>query len=262
MGMANKLQDKIAVITGGASGIGREICYKFAKEGARLVIADINPVALKELSNNLTEMKYENIIKVTDVREEPQIQELVNLTIETFGQVDILVNVAGILGPMSKSIETLTVQEWKTTLDINLIGSSLTMKYVIPAMKNSGGGTIINFASTAGLNPIDGAAPYCVSKAGVIMLTRVAALEYGKDGIRINAICPDKIDTPMMDAVVSHLETIGISKVRENISAGTVLNRFGTTKEVAALALFLACEEDSSFITGSYMLIDGGSTCK
>jgi NAD(P)-dependent dehydrogenase (short-subunit alcohol dehydrogenase family) len=260
--MAMKLQGKIVVITGGASGIGREICHLFGEEGAKLIIADINQAALDELSEGLIKKHITHIIKVVDICEETQVQELFRFATNSYNKVNILVNAAGILGPMSTTIENLSFQDWRDTLGINLIGSSLTMKHAIPEMKKSGGGAIVNFASTAGLHPIDGAAPYCVSKAGVIMLTRVAALEYGKDGIRVNAICPDKIDTPMMDTVVTHLEDVGVSQVRQNIAAGTVLNRFGTAKEVASLALFLACEEDSSFVTGSYMLVDGGSMCK
>jgi len=253
---------KTAIITGGASGIGREICYRFGEEGAKLIIVDLNNEALTELSEILIEKKITHAIKNIDVSDEKQIQELISFTIKTYDNLNILVNSAGILGPMSKTIENLSLQDWRKTLDINLIGSSLTMKYAIPLIKEAGGGCIINFSSTAGLNPIDGAAPYYVSKAGVIMLTKVVALECGNHGIRVNAICPDKIDSPMMDSVVTHLEEIGSDQVRENISIGTVLNRFGTAKEVASLALFLACEEESSFITGSNLIIDGGSMCK
>jgi len=260
--MVRKLLGKTAIITGGGSGIGKEICIRFANEGANLVIADVNQTALISISNSMKQMDITHIFKTVDVREETQVRNLIAAAVERFHRVDILVNAAGILGPMSTQIEQLTLEDWHTTLDINLIGSSLTMKYAIPEMKKTGGGSIINFSSTAGLDPIDGAAPYCVSKAGVIMLSRVAALEYGKDGIRVNAICPDKIDTPMMDAVVTHLEETGLSDVRQNISAGTVLNRFGSAKEISSLALFLACEEDSSFITGGYLLADGGSMCK
>jgi|SaaInl8_200m_RNA_FD_contig_31_118006_length_3276_multi_6_in_0_out_0_2 NAD(P)-dependent dehydrogenase (short-subunit alcohol dehydrogenase family) len=259
--MENKLRSKVAVITGGASGIGREICFLFGSEGAKIVVADVNSHALDELSTKLSELNISHDTQLVDVANENQVKNLMAVVKNIYGQLDILVNSAGILGPMSKPIDELSIQDWNQTLGINLVGMSLTMKYAIPLMKMSMGGTIINFASTAGLHPINGAAPYCVSKSGVIMLTRVAALEFGKFGIRVNAICPDKIDTPMMDLVVSHLEGSGLSKVRENISAGTVLNRFGTVREVASIALFLACEEDSSFVTGSSMLVDGGSTC-
>lgn len=257
-----KLKEKVAVITGGGSGIGRSICLKFAREGAKIVIADaVDKVAQATLKE--TKKISNNVIKViVDVKNESQVRNMINKTINSFGKLDILVNSAGILGPMSKSIEHLSFEEWIETLEINLVGSGLTIKYAIPEIRKSGGGSIINLASIAGLNPIDGAAPYCVSKAGIIMLTKVAALEYGKDRIRVNAICPDKINTPMMDAVVHHLEDLGNTNVRENIALGTVLNRFGRPDEVASLALFLACDDDSSFITGACILVDGGSMCK
>ena len=256
-----RLQNKVAIITGGASGIGREICIRFGSEGAEVIIVDNNPRALDSFSAELNSLSITHVTKVVDVRDEDQITSLMAECEHQYRKLDVLVNAAGILGPMSKPIDQLTIEDWDQTLGINLVGMSLVMKHAIPLMKKSGGGSMINFASTAGLNPIDGAAPYCVSKAGVIMLTRVAALEYGQYNIRVNTICPDKIDTPMMDTVVSHLEDIGLTKARESIASGTVLNRFGSAKEVASLALFLACNEDSSFVTGSSMVIDGGSTC-
>ena len=259
--MNNKLKNKVALVTGGASGIGREICLRFGLDGAQLIIADYNTIALKKLSEELDSMNLLHYTKELDVRDENQISELIADTQRLFIKIDVLVNAAGVLGPMSKPIESLSLEDWNLTLGVNLVGASLIMKHAIPLMKDNGG-SIINIASTAGLNPIDGAAPYCVSKAGVIMLTHVAALEYGQYNIRVNSICPDKIDTPMMDAVVSHLEDIGVTKVRESIASGTVLNRFGSAREVASMALFLACEEDSSFVTGSSMVVDGGSTCK
>lgn len=260
--MNEKLKGKIAVVTGGGSGIGREVCLRLASEGAILAIMERDLKNLSKLKEKLEELQYEYWADAVDIQEEPLVEEFIKQTVDKFGKIDILVNAAGILGPMSVTTEDLSSQHWKDTLDINLIGTFYTIKYVIPIMKETGGGSIINFASTAGLNPIDGAAPYCVSKAGVIMLTKVVAHEYGKDGIRVNSICPDSIDTAMTRAVISHLENKGLTGVRENLPAGTLLNRTGKPEEVASLVLFLASEEDSGFITGSNTVIDGGSSIK
>jgi len=257
-----KLSEKVAIVTGGGSGIGRSICLLFASEGAKVVVADFDETCANQTRMEIINHGAEAVAFLVDVQDESQVQKLVEKTLDTYGRLDILVNSAGILGPMSIRVENLTIEDWVRTIGINLIGSALMSKHAISAMLRSGGGSIINLASTAGLNPIDGAGPYCVSKAGVLMLTRVTALEYGENGIRVNAICPDKIDTPMMRAVVNHLEDIGVSNARANIASGTVLNRFGRPEEVATLALFLASEQDSSFVTGASILVDGGSTCK
>ena len=186
-------------------------------------------------------------------------ERLVAQTVDTFGGVDILVNCAGRLGPLGKeTADLLTVEEWNQTLGVNLIGPWLGIKYVAPVMREQGGGCIVNIASTAGLRPFPGAAPYCVSKAGLLMLTKTVALEYVEDNIRVNAICPGHVDTPMMDAVIADMEAGGITDARWRVHReSNPMKRLGMPEEVARVALFLACE-DSSFVTGSYSLADGG----
>jgi NAD(P)-dependent dehydrogenase (short-subunit alcohol dehydrogenase family) len=194
-----------------------------------------------------------------DVSVESDVERLVAQTVDTFGGVDILVNCAGRLGPLGKeTADLLTVEEWNQTLGVNLIGPWLGIKYVAPVMREQGGGCIVNVASTAGLRPFPGAAPYCVSKAGLLMLTKTVALEYVEDNIRVNAICPGHVDTPMMDAVIADMEEAGITDARRRVHReSNPMKRLGMPEEVARVALFLACE-DSSFVTGSYILADGG----
>ncbi len=146
----------------------------------------------------------------------------------------------------------------RPALAVNLIGPWLGIKYAAPVMRERGGGVIINVASTAGLRPFPGAAPYCVSKAGLLMLTKTVALEYALDNIRVNAICPGHIDTPMMDTVIAGMEAQGIPDARKKVhTESNPMKRLARPEEVATVALFLA-SDDSSFVTGSYVLADGG----
>ncbi len=143
-------------------------------------------------------------------------------------------------------------------MGVNLIGPWLCIKYAAPVMKERRGGIIINVASTAGLRPFPGAAPYCVSKAGLLMLTKTVALEYVSSHIRVNAICPGHIDTPMIDAVISDMQARGVADARKKVhTESNPMKRLARPEEVATVALFLACE-DSSFVTGSYIFVDGG----
>lgn len=255
-----KLKGKVAIVTGGGSGQGRATALLFAREGARVVIADVNAAGAEETAEQLRASGRDSVLVVpTDVSNEEDVKHLVDKTLQEFGGLDILVNCAGRLGPLGKErADLLTLEEWDRTLGINLIGPWLCIKYAAPAMKEGGGGVIINVASTAGLRPFPGAAPYCVSKAGLLMLTKTVALEYVSDNIRVNAICPGHIDTPMMDVVIADMESQGIVGARQKVhTESNPMKRLARPEEVANVALFLACE-DSSFVTGSYIFVDGG----
>lgn len=257
-----KLQNKVAVVTGGASGQGRAIAVLFAKEGADVVVADVDAEGAESATAEAREASIQGVEVLsvpTDVSDEAAVEALFAETVDALGTVDILVNCAGRLGPSGKdTADLLTLEEWDATLSVNLLGPWLCIKYAAPVMRAKGRGSIINVASTAGLRPFAGAAPYCVSKAGLLMLTKTVALEYVDDGIRVTAICPGHIDTPMMDAVISDMEEQGNVDAREDVHTGSnPMGRLGAPEEVATVALFLA-SADASFVTGSYVLVDGG----
>ena len=257
-----RLEDKVAIVTGGGSGQGRAIAVLFAQEGAHVVVADVDVEGAEETADEARDAGAPGVqvlVVPTDVSDEAAVEALVSETVEALGTVDILVNCAGRLGPSGKeTADLLTLEEWNATLSVNLLGPWLGIKYAAPVMRANGGGAIVNVASTAGLRPFPGAAPYCVSKAGLLMLTKTVALEYVKDNIRVTAICPGHVDTPMMDAVISDMEVQGNSEARKQVQTqSNPMGRLGTPEEVAAVALFLA-SEDASFVTGSIVLADGG----
>jgi NAD(P)-dependent dehydrogenase (short-subunit alcohol dehydrogenase family) len=250
----------VAVVTGAGSGQGRAIAILFAREGARVVVADLDREAAEETGAQIRDLDRNPVLVIpTDVSQETQVRDLVSRTVDAFGGVDILVNCAGRLGPLGKdTADLLTVEDWDKTLGVNLIGPWLGIKYAAPAMREQGGGVIINVASTAGIRPFAGAAPYCVSKAGLLMLTKTVALEYVSAGIRVNAICPGHVDTPMMDTVIEDMAGQGMAGARQKVhTESNPMQRLGRPEEVATVALFLA-GEDSSFVTGSYVMVDGG----
>jgi NAD(P)-dependent dehydrogenase (short-subunit alcohol dehydrogenase family) len=255
------LKGKVAIVTGAGSGNGRAISLRFAQEGIRTALADIDVTGLEKTARDIEVLGMETLTVAVDMSVETQVADMVSIATRKLGRLDILVNNAGILGPMSKPIVELAEQDWSATLGVNLLGPWLGMKYAIPHMTKAGRGCIINIASTAGLRAIVGAAPYCASKAALIMLTKVVAAEYAARGIRVNAICPGSINTPMMDRVISDMSSHGIRDARANVESGNLFKRLGEPDEVAAAAAFLASEDDSSFVTGGFVLVDGGFMC-
>ncbi|MEE6449394.1 glucose 1-dehydrogenase [Gottfriedia acidiceleris] len=245
-----RLKDKVAVITGGGSGIGRATAIRFAKEGAKIVIADINEDTSEETLGFIKEQNLGAIFIKTNVAESKSIQNLMKRAVEHFGRIDILFNNAGIGNSEVRSVD-LAEEEWDQVMDINLKSVFLGIKYAIPELKKSGNGVIINTASLLGLKGRKYVSAYNASKGGVVLLTQNAALEYGKYNIRVNAIAPGIIDTNIIK------EWKNDERKWPILSRSNALGRIGTPDEVASAALFLASDE-ASFVTGATLSVDGG----
>ncbi|MDR7240247.1 SDR family NAD(P)-dependent oxidoreductase [Neobacillus drentensis] len=245
-----RLLGKTAIITGGGGGIGRSTAIRFAKEGAKVAVADIDSIIGEETVRLIKEKGGEAIFVKTDVTDSEQIKALINTTKSTFGALHILFNNAGVGNSEVRSID-LSEQEWDRVIDINLKGVFLGIKYAVPELIKAGGGAIINTSSLLGLKGQKYVSAYNASKAGVVMLTQNASLEYGKFNIRVNAIAPGVIDTPIIDHWKQDERKWPI------ISRANALRRIGTPDEVANAVLFLASDE-ASFITGTTLSVDGG----
>ena len=241
-----KLQNKAAIVTGGASGIGLAIAQRFLAEGATVMLADINAAAAQERAAELGE----GCAWVeADLSAEPGAEAMVQATLERFGSVDIAVNAAGI-GTLAAIVDQ-TVEQWDAVLDLNLRGVFLSTKHEARQMIAQGtGGAIVNIASINARQPGAGIAAYCCSKAGVEMFTKVAAMELAKDKIRVTAIGPGVVDTPMAAPLMS-VDSIRDAYL-ENIPAG----RIGTPEDIAAAALFLVSDE-AAWVTGTTLFVDG-----
>jgi NAD(P)-dependent dehydrogenase (short-subunit alcohol dehydrogenase family) len=245
-----RLIGKTAIITGGGGGIGRSTAIRFAKEGARVAVAEIDSTIGEETVHLIKEDGGEAIFVKTDVTDSEQIKALINTTTSTFGALHILFNNAGVGNSEVRSVD-LSEEEWDRVIDINLKGVFLGIKYAIPELIKAGGGAIINTSSLLGLKGQKYVSAYNASKAGVVMLTQNASLEYGKYNIRVNAIAPGVIDTAIIDHWKQNERKWPI------ISRANALGRIGTPDEVANAVLFLASDE-SSFISGTTLSVDGG----
>ena len=242
---------KVAVITGGTSGIGRDAAILFAKQGAKVVVAGRREAEGKETLDLVRAAGGEGLFVKTDVSQTADVRGLVQKTVEKFGRVDVAFNNAGIEGKWTSIVEQ-SEEDWDATIDINLKGVWLCLKYEIQQMlKQGGGGAIVNMASIAGLMGSAGAATYCASKHGVIGLTKSAALETARNGIRVNVVCPAVIETPMGERV------FGEPAARKYALSLHPLGRFGTPMEIADAVVWM-CSDHASFMTGQSLVLDGG----
>lgn len=251
-----RLENKVAVITGGASGMGKATVLRFLKEGAKVVVADFNShtgAATIEECNALGFSDKVRFIK-TDVASEQDIEAMIQCAIDQFGRLDIVFNNAGVGGALGPLTET-TLEAWDYTMDVMAKGVFLGLKHAAKVMIDQGqGGTIINTASVAALSGDGGPLVYSAAKAAVVSLTRTTAVELAKHKIRVNAICPGFILTPLADGGRPE-------KARVTFAAAQPWPECGSGEDIAGVALFLA-SEDSRFVTGDYILVDGGMTAE
>tara|TARA_B100000749_G_scaffold141880_1_gene108902 strand:- start:271 stop:1023 length:753 start_codon:yes stop_codon:yes gene_type:complete len=249
-----RLEGKVALISGGARGQGAVEAKLFAREGAKVVFGDILDESGKQVEAEIHEAGGEATYVHLDVTREDDWRTAVNTAIDRYGKLDILVNNAGIL--IRKGIEDTTEEDWDRIMGVNAKGAFLGTKHSIPAMRQAGGGSIVNISSTAGLvaSP-SGSASYTASKGAVRLLTKSTAIQYAKEGIRCNSIHPGPIDTDMIQ------ETLTDSAKLEERMQRLPMGRVGTADEIAYGVLYLASEE-ASFVTGSELVIDGGTTAQ
>ncbi len=253
--MTMRLENKVALITGGTSGIGEATAVLFAAEGAKVAITGRNPERGAAVTQRIKRAVGEAFFIRADVSRAEDCRTAVDETIRGFGRLDILFNNAGVFYPQT-AIEC-SEKEWDEQIDVNLKGTFLMSKYALPAMIAQGRGVIVNNSSGWGIVGGDRAVAYCASKGGVVLMTKAMAVDHGRQGIRVNCICPGDVETPMLpvDAKMRGL------KWEEYIAgcANRPLGRVGTAEEIARAVLFLACD-DSSFMTGAALVVDGGGT--
>ena len=250
--MNSFFKNKVVLVTGSSSGIGKGAALYFAKNGAKLILASRNENANQELLKQINELGAEGIFVKTDVSKNEEVKNMVEKATDHFGTINIAVNNAGIEGtPLDK---TADYQEsiWDEVMGVNLKGVFLSMKYQIPVMQKNGGGAIVNISSLAGLRGGDAGVAYHASKFGVVGATKAAAVEYAQDKIRINAICPAVIQTPMADRAFTDPNR------REKKKKMHPVGRFGKVEEVVNAIAWLT-SENSEFITGAAIPVDGGA---
>jgi NAD(P)-dependent dehydrogenase (short-subunit alcohol dehydrogenase family) len=248
-----RLGNKVAVITGGGSGIGRATAELFAREGARVAVADFKADVGREVVQAIGSSGREALFVQVDVSDRTQVQHMVDATLEAYGRIDILFNGAAIFA-FGTALDTDDTT-WNRVLAVNLNGTFWCCKAVLPHMINRGGGSIINVSSSTGAYDAKGnTVAYVTSKGGVALLTKAMAIDHAKANVRVNALCPGPTDTPMLRGVLS-------PEQMEAFAATFPMGRMGRPEELAHAALFLASDE-SSFVTGAMMAVDGGQTAE
>ena len=248
-----KLEGKVALITGGTSGIGSATAVLFAHEGAAVVLTGRNRERGERIAESISEEGGQAIFIRSDVRVADDCRQAVERTLERFGRIDVLFNNAGVFHP--KTVPECTEAEWDETIDSSLKGAFLMSKYALPAMIERGSGSIINTSSGWGVLGGNEAAAYCAAKGGLIVMTKAMAIDHGPDGIRVNCVCPGDVDTPMLK---DDADKRGMTW--EDYHAGAIdrpMGRIGTAEEIARAVLFLA-SDDASFVTGEALVVDGG----
>jgi dihydroanticapsin dehydrogenase len=255
----DRLKNKTAIVTGGGQGIGRATCELFAEEGASIVIAERNVDTGQATADQIRKAGGRVVFVQTEVTDEPSIQHMVEAAVKFFGRIDILVNNAAIF--VLKGIEA-TPEEWRQVLDVNVMGPALVSKQVVPEMRKAGGGAIVNLGSISSFIAQPNFVTYNASKAAVANITRCMALDLAPDNIRVNAVCPSTVWTPIVERLTRErgLDRAAADQHPE-YGASTMIKRLPEAREIAYAILFLASDE-ASFITGENLMVDGGYLAK
>jgi NAD(P)-dependent dehydrogenase (short-subunit alcohol dehydrogenase family) len=249
-----RLEGKRAIVTGAGAGIGRAIAIRLSEEGARVALADLDEEAAGRVAG---EIEGKTLVRPTDVTRAGEVESLVRGVVEEWGGLDVMVNNAGI-GVAATAPET-SEEDWDRQMDVNLKGTFFGIKYAVPAMRDSGGGSIVNISSVAALVGVPDRAAYCAAKGGILALTRAAAIDHVSEGIRINCIAPGTVDTPWIDRITAGYDDP--EEARARMEARQPHGRFVTPEEIAAMAAYLASDESLSCI-GACMVVDGGMTAR
>ena len=244
---------KVALVTGGASGIGKACAHTLAKSGAKLVISDVAEDEAKAVVQTIEQGGGKASFVEADVSKPEQVEAMVAHAVSTFGKLDLAVNNAGI-GGESKLIAEYALESWHEVIAVNLNSVFYCLKYELPAMLDAGGGAVVNMASILGSVGMAQSSAYVAAKHGVVGLTKNAALEYSKQGVRVNAVGPGFIETPLLE---DNLD----ADTKETLTGMHPIGRMGKAQEVANLVAFL-CSDDASFVTGSYYTVDGAYTAQ